>query len=487
MTVLRRDSKKGLARPASAGGGAVFALIASVVANLAFSSPSLAQQSQLSGEASQRLKQDRQRLEQVERRTKDVTTDMAAMEEERARLNSQLQETARSVQASEARLSNIEARRDKLEDEKRQRQETLSRRHAAIASLLSTMQRMGRNPPPVIITRREDALEMVRSAMLLARAVPELQTQVEQLVASISEVDNVIRQITEERERLQAETQHFRTMETRLASLMEERRQTLTERQSELAALRRDAELIASKVNELGELITALDHTVAQRTGLGAYNQQTPAETTQPQSVPASRQPTDLAGQPLQPGPGLAAAAPPAPKAGSDKGTQVAVLMTPGAGAVAGSLGRLKPDIPFHQARGRLPLPAAGQRVISYGDTTANGRKSQGVVIQTRQGAHITSPCDGWIVYAGEFRSYGQLLIINAGAGYHVLLAGLSHIDAQLGQFVLAGEPVGSMGSAHGSAAQDNAPVLYVEFRKEGRPIDPTPWWHEGHQQKVQG
>ena len=475
MTVLRTNCRKQSARSAYIGGSSILAFIAS----FALTSVSFGQ-SQLSGEAAQRLKQDRQRLEQVERRAKDMTSDVASIEAERARLNSQLQETARSVQASEARLSSIEARRDKLEDDKKQHQEKLSRRQASIASLLSTMQRMGRNPPPVIITRREDALEMVRSAMLLARAVPELQTQVEQLVASITDVDNVIRQITEERERLQAETTHFRNIEARLASLMEQRRQTLSERQSELAALRRDAEAIASKVNELGELITALDHTVAQRTGLGTYNQQTPAEA--PQSAPANRQPTDLAGLPLQPD-----AAAPAPKASADKGTQVAVLMTPGAGAVAGSLGRLKPAIPFHQAKGQLPFPAAGQRVISFGDTTANGRKSQGVVIQTRPGAHITSPSDGWIVYAGEFRSYGQLLIINAGAGYHVLLAGLCHIDAQLGQFVLAGEPVGNMSSALAGAVQDNAPVLYVEFRKEGRPIDPTPWWHDGHQQKVQG
>jgi septal ring factor EnvC (AmiA/AmiB activator) len=125
--------------------------------------------------------------------------------------------------------------------------------------------------------------------------------------------------------------------------------------------------------------------------------------------------------------------------------------------------------------------------VLTFGDTTANGRKSQGLVMETRHGAHITSPCDGWIVYAGEFRSYGQLLIINAGGGYHVLVAGLSHIDAQLGQFVLAGEPIGNMSAAPQGRAQDNAPVLYVEFRKDGRPIDPTPWWHDEQQQKVQG
>jgi septal ring factor EnvC (AmiA/AmiB activator) len=93
-------------------------------------------------------------------------------------------------------------------------------------------------------------------------------------------------------------------------------------------------------------------------------------------------------------------------------------------------------------------------------------------------------------VFAGEFRTFGQLLIINAGDGYHILLAGLSQIDVQLGQFVLAGEPVGLMSAApkaQKTSQQGNAPVLYIEFRKDSRPVDPEPWWAAAGPQKVQG
>jgi len=93
------------------------------------------------------------------------------------------------------------------------------------------------------------------------------------------------------------------------------------------------------------------------------------------------------------------------------------------------------------------------------------------------------------VVYAGPFRSYGQLLIINAGGGYHILLAGMSRIDVSLGQFVLAGEPIAVMGraAAPGSSGEDSSrPVLYVEFRKDGRPVDPGPWWAAASG-KVQG
>jgi septal ring factor EnvC (AmiA/AmiB activator) len=118
------------------------------------------------------------------------------------------------------------------------------------------------------------------------------------------------------------------------------------------------------------------------------------------------------------------------------------------------------------------------------------GSKSRGIVLQTRHGALVTSPSDGTIVYAGEFRTYGQLLIINVGDGYHMTLAGLSQIDVQLGQFVLAGEAVGLMSSLPKGAkanSADSSPVLYIELHKNGRPIDPDPWWAAAENRKVQG
>ncbi len=430
------------------------------------------QQSQLPREAAEKLRQDRERLQQTELRAKALKADLAKIGEERAKLNEQLQEAARNVQRSEAQLSFVEARRDELEAQQKLLQGSLAERHSSIAGLLATMQRMGRNPPPVIITRREDALEMVRSGMLLARAIPELQTQVQDLVARLQELDDVFKRIAEERAKIESETQRLKDAQVRVAMLMEEKRQSLAEHQTELEQVRKEADLISRSVSNISDLIAALDQTVAEKTGLGSYEKELPKEAI---GRATESQPPAEAGIPGD-----------KPKP-ADKGTQVAVVLTPGAGPLAGPPGRMKPALPFHLAKGQLPSPAHGETILSFGDTTSNGRKSQGIVIQTRHGAQITAPSDGWIVYAGEFRSYGQLLIINAGGGYHVLLAGLSHIDAQLGQFVLAGEPVGTMTLAPKGKTQGNAPVLYVEFRKEGRPIDPAPWWHQGQQQKVQG
>jgi septal ring factor EnvC (AmiA/AmiB activator) len=96
------------------------------------------------------------------------------------------------------------------------------------------------------------------------------------------------------------------------------------------------------------------------------------------------------------------------------------------------------------------------------------------------------------VVYAGPFRSYGQLLILNAGDGYHVVLAGMERISVDIGQFVLTGEPVAVMGSgltqvAAAASVGTSQPVLYVEFRKDGTPVDPGPWWAKNESEKVRG
>jgi septal ring factor EnvC (AmiA/AmiB activator) len=393
----------------------------------------------------------------------------AQIDEQRARINAQLQQTARLVQRSEAQLSLVESRQEQLKAQFERKQNSLNQRQEAIASLLAALQRMGSDPPPVIITRRQDALGMVRSAMLLARAHPQVKAQADQLAQDIKEINSVLANLKELAEEHKASVQRWKTAQAQLASLIESKRQAspspTANWSAELESFAAEISEASRNLDDVAGRISKLDAEVARITGLGRYNEELKEE-------------MKAAAESEEKGPQVAALPPAKP---------AIIELAPGGGRLlSGPPGRLKPAVPFHLAKAQLPLPALGRRVLSFGDTTSNGRKSQGIVIETRYNALVTSPCDGWIVYAGEFRSYGQLLIINAGGGYHVLLAGLSHIDAQLGQFVLAGEPVGNMGAPPKGKSQDNAPVLYVEFRKEGRPTDPDPWWHEG-QQKVQG
>jgi septal ring factor EnvC (AmiA/AmiB activator) len=138
-----------------------------------------------------------------------------------------------------------------------------------------------------------------------------------------------------------------------------------------------------------------------------------------------------------------------------------------------------------------LALPVNGTKIRDFGGSDGAGGAEKGISLATRAGAQVTTPCDGWVVYAGPFRSYGQLLILNAGGGYHVLIAGMERISVNIGQFVLTGEPVATMGTksqvASILATNASQPVLYVEFRKDGTPIDPGPWWAANEGEKVRG
>jgi murein DD-endopeptidase MepM/ murein hydrolase activator NlpD len=302
-------------------------------------------------------------------------------------------------------------------------------------------------------------------------------------------------------------------MRIKLAGLMEEKKRSLSERRAELDSVRKTASDLAKSVEDLNGLFAKLDQ-VSKQVGapppeavVSAAPPAPPASAAPatPEPPAATAPPPSEQGTTQNAAPDPAAPAPPPtgevetalvvpPPEAKPAGPKI-VELAPGRSLVPGSSGRIAPSISFQEAKGKLPLPAQGRRVLSFGDKTQYGGQSKGIVIETRWSAQITSPCDGWIVYAGEFRSYGQLLIINAGGGYHVLLAGLSQIDVQPGQFVLAAEPVGTMSGTPKAAPQNppvGGPVLYVEFRNSGEPINPDPWWVQRQEkaqseQKVQG
>lgn len=115
--------------------------------------------------------------------------------------------------------------------------------------------------------------------------------------------------------------------------------------------------------------------------------------------------------------------------------------------------------------------PAEGRIARAYGVREGQGPASQGVLVTTRGGAQVVAPAAGEVAYAGVFRSYGQVLILNLDGGYALVLTGLESISARVGERVRAGQPVGEM-----SATASPAPELYVEVRRGGQPVDPGRW-----------
>ena len=124
----------------------------------------------------------------------------------------------------------------------------------------------------------------------------------------------------------------------------------------------------------------------------------------------------------------------------------------------------------FFKSKGNLPLPVRGRVIQRYGDTTMGGGTAKGITMQTRQAAQVVSTFDGTVLFAGPFKDYGNLIIIEHDAGYHTLLSGLTRIDCAVGQSVLTGEPVGIMSA-------QKPEKLYIEFRQNGQPINPSEWF----------
>uniref|UniRef100_UPI0022EAEB06 murein hydrolase activator EnvC family protein n=1 Tax=Falsiroseomonas oryzae TaxID=2766473 RepID=UPI0022EAEB06 len=120
---------------------------------------------------------------------------------------------------------------------------------------------------------------------------------------------------------------------------------------------------------------------------------------------------------------------------------------------------------------GGRALPVAGRITTGWGESGPGG-PHRGLTFAAAAGARVVSPCGGRAVYAAPFRSYGLLLIVDCGGGYHFVLAGLDRLDTSAGHRLLAGEPVGVLAGSGGAGA-----TLYVELRRNGQPVDPRPWF----------
>jgi septal ring factor EnvC (AmiA/AmiB activator) len=384
--------------------------------------------------------EQRKAAENLARLKREIET----LSEDRRKLNQQLIDTAARVREVEESVAAAEARLKPLDEDERTIRRSFDERRAVIAEILAALQRIGRQPPPALMVRPEDALQAVRTAITLGAVLPGMRAQADALAGDLADLLRLRKEISEERRRLSGDMATLGNEQLRMNMLIEERQKKQGEAEKALDAERQRTVALARQVDNLRDLIAKLEQ------GLDSATR-------------AAR-----------------AAARSADDARTDTRPNLATLKDPG---------RLAPAVAFVSTRGHLPLPVNGVRIREFGTPDPIGGAEKGLSIATRLGAQVTAPCDGWVVYAGPFRSYGQLLILNAGGGYHVLLAGMERISVDLGQFVLAGEPVAVMGGSQVSAIATSSkqPVLYVEFRKDGTPVDPGPWWAKNEGEKVRG
>lgn len=116
-----------------------------------------------------------------------------------------------------------------------------------------------------------------------------------------------------------------------------------------------------------------------------------------------------------------------------------------------------------------LKWPVAGSVRRHFGEKDADGVTSEGLTLAAPAGAPIVAPYAGRVVFAGPFRGYGLIVILQHGNFYHSFLSGFGRIDAEMGQDVAAGEPLGVLPIKSGTK-----PELYFEWRRGDEPVDPA-------------
>ncbi|MGF1629195.1 MAG: murein hydrolase activator EnvC family protein [Kiloniellaceae bacterium] len=409
------------------------------------------------------LKAQQADLEQLER---DLAADRARAETLKAAADELAGEVealrARSIAAAkraqdlEAEMTAVEQTLKALNAEEAAKSANLAQRRDQLGRTLGALQRLALQPPEAALARSEQPIDSARAALLLRVAIPELEAQATNLRDELGDLAVLRTRIALERDDLAAATASLGSERDRLGGLLARKAELQASTDAERKAAAARVAKLAGEAQDLRDLTERLESerreaerlAAAQRAAEEARQEAARAEAARQE---AARQSTARETQ---------AEAEATSRQVEQEVRQIARLTPP-------------PSLrPFPEAESSLIMPVRGQVVRLYGqESTAAGSTDKGISIQTRPEAQVVAPFDGKIAYAGQFRGYGLILIIDHGGRYHTILAGFDRIDAVVGQWVLAGEPVARMGGPAGGN-----PELYLELRRTGQAINPLPW-----------
>ncbi|MBB3525117.1 murein hydrolase activator EnvC family protein [Rhizobium sp. BK456] len=344
----------------------------------------------------------------------------------------------KQILASEKKLADLGVKEDGI-------RRSLHERRGLLAEVLAALQRMGRNPPPALLVTPDDALASVRSAILLGAVVPGIRKETDKLAADLASLAALQTASAAEKAGLTATMTDGIEEERRMDLLLAENDKLSRSNAAELEAEKKRSEELAGKATSLEGLVASMESEIASVRDAAAAARQ--AEENRKLMTDEQRAQA---------------------KALADSGVP--------------DKNRIAPAYPFGELKAKLEVPVAGDILRQFGDADGTGHEAMGMTVATNPETVVTAPADGLVVFAGAFRSYGQMIILDTGDGYHLVLSGMETINTRQGKFVFAGEPLAVMGakrvaSATALALETDRPTLYIEFRKDGKPVDSRPWW----------
>lgn len=389
----------------------------------------------------ERAREEGQRLE----------AETAALSEEVGQVRTQAAAAAAAIEAGAADVAALERQLRVLTQRESAIQARLDARREQIGETLMALQRLARLPPAAMLVHPKSPDELLKAGTLLASAVGAVEQRAEALRQDLLDLNAARTEIEARRRHLGSAVAELRQEHARLDHLVE----TKSRLQAELASRAWDAaergRQLAGQAGDAEVLVSRLRHEEQARQALAA------AIALHPPPRPS-----------LRPGPGLRPD--PQPRAEPEVRPQP---------EMKGETARRQPS---RRSSGRAAGQAAGQGypadgriVVRFGDAREGVPASKGITWETAPGARVLAPAAGKVAFAGPFRGYGLLLIVEHHDGYHSLLAGLERIDVGIGQRVRLGDSLGAMG--HRSSGNLS---LYMELRKDGHPVNPLPWLAAG-------
>lgn len=358
---------------------------------------------------------------------------------ELTRISKDMIASAKQIQNSEEKISRMESELETLRADLKKTEENFVVEDDNLIKTLSALQNLALKPTEALFVQPLTPVEIIRSAMLLREAVPYLQENaariredLEKIEAQKNLVEKQVARIIRQKKILEKEHEQMKALVQRKSKI-----RNAVEIKSVKA--KKKVEQLASQANDLRDLLNKLEKQRQEKLRRQEEERRRLAELKAAEARRAAEETKKL------------------------EEKQRADLI------------KFKPEVinevgeNFVKAKGHLLRPARGPVVTAYGEQMSKGVTSKGIIIKTRSRAQVISPYDGTVIFAGPFRGYGNLIIIEHGQGYLSLLAGLEEVDCELGQMLLAGEPVGQMPES-GDAR------LYVELRKDNHPVNPLTW-----------
>ena len=448
-----------------------------------------------------RLKELESALKQGQAEHEQIKQKAEALAKELASIKDDMVNAAEQVQEHEETLSELELQLKDLAVLEKEKVVALDLKRQQMNGVLTALQRLAFRPSEALIAQPTSPADTVRSAILLRDVVPRLQQAAAALRGEITSLASLRADMAHQKQKIAAATVKLDNEHRRLTALVDRKQQIQEQTEMQSREQEKRLQAMASEAEDLRDLLARIEAERKQREieaaeRAAAEKARREAERAAAKAAAKAAHEAEIAAAKAAREAEIAAAKAEKEKhqaeiaaAREAKRLQEETRRAEEQAKQAAREAEAKADQSardaeaakareeqktvirsFSKGQGEMPFPARGRIVVKFGESAELGAPSRGISIETRPAAQVVAPYDGQVVFAGPFRGYGLLLIIEHGEGYHTLLAGMARIDGTVGQRLRAGEPVGVMGESEGR------PLLYVELRHNGQPVNPLPW-----------